>query len=143
MKFQRDISMPLVETYTLYAFLNRNDIYHKFANNFMSKMNKGEFEAKFSSVSLIEIQLIYKSKEIEYEFEADLVELQRIKNIEWAPLNTASSLTAIYLRKKYSLSFFDSLHVGIAINFDRQIISQDSEYDKIKGLNRIPLTSFT
>ncbi|KKL66894.1 hypothetical protein LCGC14_2140420 [marine sediment metagenome] len=143
MKFQRDISMPLVETDTFYAFLNRNDIYHKFANNFMSKINKGEFEAKFSSVSLIEIQLIYKSKEIEYEFEADLVELQRIKNIEWAPLNTASSFTAIYLRKKYNLSFFDSLYVGIVINFDKQIISQDSEYDKIKGLNRIPLTSFT
>ena len=135
--------MPLVETDTFYAFLNRNDIYHKFANNFMSKINKGEFEAKFSSVSLIEIQLIYKSKEIEYEFEADLVELQRIKNIEWAPLNTASSFTAIYLRKKYNLSFFDSLYVGIVINFDKQIISQDSEYDKIKGLNRIPLTSFT
>ena len=135
--------MPLVETDTLYAFLNRNDIYHKFANNFMTKINKGEFEAKFSSVSLIEIQLIYKSKEIEYEFEADLVEFQRIKNIEWAPLNTASCLTAIYLRKKYNLSFFDSLHVGIAINFDRQIISQDSVYDKIKGLNRIPLTNFT
>ena len=109
----------------------------------MTKINKGEFEAKFSSVSLIELQLIYKSKEIEYEFETDLVELQRIKNIDWAPLDTTSTLTAIHLRIKYNLSFFDSLHVGIAINIDKQIISQDSEYDKIKGLNRIPLTIFT
>ncbi len=109
----------------------------------ITKINKGEFEAKFSSVSLIELQLIYKSKEIEYEFEADLVELQRIKNIGWAPIDTASSLTAIYLRKIYNLSFFDSLHIGIAINIDKQIISQDSDYDKIKGLNRIPLTTFT
>jgi predicted nucleic acid-binding protein len=109
----------------------------------MIKINKGEFEAKFSSVSLIELQLIYKSKEIEYEFEADLVELQRIKNIDWVPLDTTGSLTAIYLRKKYNLSFFDSLHIGIAISIDKQIISQDSDYDKIKGLNRIPLTNFT
>ncbi|KKK45700.1 hypothetical protein LCGC14_0887470 [marine sediment metagenome] len=135
--------MPLIETDTLYAFLNRNDAYHKFANNIMIKINKGEFEAKFSSVSLIELQLIYKSKEIEYEFESDLVELQRIKNIDWAPLDTSGSLTAMYLRKKYDLSFFDSLHIGIAISIDKQIISQDSDYDKIKGLNRIPLTNFT
>ncbi len=135
--------MPLIETDTLYAFLNRNDAYHKFANNIMTKINKGEFEVKFSSVSLIELQLIYKSKEIEYEFEADLVELQRIKNIDWAPLDTTGSLTAIYLRKKYNLSFFDSLHVGIAINLDKQIISQDKEYDNIAGLKRIPLNSFS
>lgn len=134
--------MPLIETDTLYAFLNRNDAYHEFANKLIYKITKSQFQAIFSSVTLIELQLIYKSKEIEYEFEADLVELQRIKNVEWAALDTTCSLTAIYLRKKYDLSFFDSLHVGIAINLDKQIISQDSEYDKIKGLKRIPLSTF-
>ena len=86
--------------------------------------------------------MIYKSKEIEFEFEFDLVELQRIKNLEWAPLDPISSLTAIHLRKKHNLSFFDSLHVGIAINLDKKIISEDIEYDKVSGLTRIPLSSF-
>lgn len=135
--------MPLIETDTLYAFLNSNDVNHKFANNVILRVNDGELEAKFSSVSLIELQLIYKSKEIEYEFEFDLVELQRIKNVVWAPLDTISSLTAIHLRKKYNLSFFDSLHVGIAINLDKQIISQDKEYDNVIGLTRISFNSFT
>ncbi len=135
--------MPLIETDLLYSFLNANDINHKFANNIMLQVNSGELVVKFSSVSLIELQLIYKSKKIEYEFELDLVELQRIKNIEWALLDTISSLTAIYFRKKYNLSFFDSLHVGIAINLDKQIISQDKEYDNIAGLKRIPLNYFS
>ncbi|MBY8985042.1 MAG: PIN domain-containing protein [Candidatus Lokiarchaeota archaeon] len=134
--------MPLIETDLLYSFLNANDINHKFANNIILRVHNSELEVKFSSVSLIELQLIYKSKNIEYEFELDLVELQRIKNIEWALLDTISSLTAIHLRKKYNLSFFDSLHVGIAINLDKQIISQDKEYDKIMGLKRIPLKTF-
>ncbi len=135
--------MPLIETDLLYSFLNANDINHTFANNIILQVNSGDLAVKFSSVSLIELQLIYKSKNIEYEFELDLVELQRIKNIEWALLDTISSLTAIYLRKKYDLSFFDSLHIGIAINLDKQIISQDKEYDRITGLKRIPLNSFS
>jgi len=143
MKLKRGISMPLIETDTLYAFLNANDINHKFANNIIVRIHNSELEAKISSVSLIELQLIYKSKGIEYEFELDLVEIQRIKNIEWALLDALNSLTAIHLRKKYNLSFFDSLHVGIAINLDKQIISEDKEYDNINGLKRIPITSFS
>ena len=135
--------MPLIETDLLYSFLNANDINHTFANNIILQVNSGDLAVKFSSVSLIELQLIYKSKNIEYEFELDLVEFQRIKNIEWALLDIISSLTAIHLRKKYNLSFFDSLHVGIAINLDKQIISQDKEYDRITGLKRIPLNDFS
>ena len=134
--------MPLIETDTIYAFFNKNDPYHEFADTIFNMINNGELTVKISSVSLIEMQLIYKSKEIEYEFEMDLIDLQRINNIDWAPLDVASSLTAIHFRKKYDLSFFDSLHVGIAINLDKQIISQDKIYDNIAGLKRIPLTDF-
>ena len=135
--------MPLIETDLLYSFLNANDVNNKFATNAILRVNSGELEVKFSSVSLIELQLIYKSRNIEFEFELDLAELQRIKNVEWALLDPISALTAIHLRKKYNLSFFDSLHVGIAINLDKKIISQDKEYDVISGLKRIPLTTFS
>lgn len=134
--------MPLIETDTIYAFLNKNDAYHEFADTIFNMINDGKLSVKISSVSLIELQLIYKSKEIEYEFEMDLIDLQRINNINWASLDVTSSLTAIYLRKNYELSFFDSLHIGIAINLDKQIISQDKIYDKIPGLKRISLTDF-
>jgi len=134
--------MPLIETDTIYAFLNKNDIYHDYANIIFNMINNSELGVKISSVSLIELQLIYKSKEIEYDFELDLIDLQRINNIVWAPLDVSSTLTAIHLRRKYNLSFFDSLHVGIAINLDKQIISQDKGYDNIAGLTRIPLTNF-
>lgn len=135
--------MPLIETDLLYSFLNANDINHQFANNVILRVNSGDLEVKFSSVSLIELQLIYKSRNIEFEFELDLAEFQRIKNVEWAVLDPISALTAIHLRKKYNLSFFDSLHVGMAINLDKQLISQDKEYDLVSGLKRIPLTNFS
>jgi len=134
--------MPLIETDTIYSFLNKNDPLHKYADTIFNMINDGKLTVKISSVSLIEMQLIYKSKDIKYEFEMDLIDLLRIKNIDWAPLNVTSVLTAIHLRKKYELSFFDSLHVGIAFNLDKQIISNDKIYDNIAGLKRIPLADF-
>jgi len=142
MKLKRGIKMPLIETDTIYAFLNKKDNYHKYAYNIINQINEGILNVKISSACLIELQLVYKSKEIEYEFETDIIELQRINNVEWTILDVSSSLTAIHLRKRYDLSFFDSLHAGIAINLDKQIISQDKAYDNVAGLKRIPLTSF-
>lgn len=131
--------MPLIETDTIIGFLNKGDIFHEESNEIFEKISNGELDAEISSVSLIELQLIYKSKKIEYQFEFDLAEFQAIKNLKWAPLTVVSSLTAINLRKRYNLTFFDSLHVGIAFNLDMQIISQDKKYDNISGLKRIPL----
>ena len=73
--------MPLVETDTIIGFLNKKDRFHKEATLIFKKINQGELEAKISSVSLIELQLIYKSKNIEFQFEYDLAEFQAIKNI--------------------------------------------------------------
>jgi len=131
--------LPLIETDTIIGFLNKGDIFHEESNEIFEKISNGELDAEISSVSLIELQLIYKSKKIEYQFEFDLAEFQAIKNLKWAPLTVVSSLTAINLRKRYNLTFFDSLHVGIAFNLDNQIISQDKKYDNISGLKRIPL----
>ena len=134
--------MPLIETDTIIGFLNKRDKFHKEANLIFKKINKKQLDVVISSVSLIELQLIYKSKQIEFQFEFDLAEFQAIRNLEWAPLNIESSLAAINFRKRYDLTFFDSLHVGIAINLDKQIISQDKKYDNIAGLKRIPLMDF-
>ncbi|MGV9172651.1 MAG: type II toxin-antitoxin system VapC family toxin [Promethearchaeia archaeon] len=131
--------MPLIETDTIIGFLNKGDRFHREASFIFRKIHQGELDLAISSASLIELQLIYKSKNIEFKFEYDLAEFQAINNLRWAPLNVQSSLTALNFRKRYNLSFFDSLHVGIAINLDKKIIAQDKRYDDIKGLEKISL----
>lgn len=134
--------MPLIETDVIIGFLNRGYRYHREARLLFEKISQGELKASISSVSLIEMQLIYKSKEIEFQFEFDLAEFQAINNLKWAPLDVKSSLSAISFRKRYNLSFFDSLHVGIAVNLDKRIISEDKKYDNISGLSKISLKDF-
>ena len=91
---------------------------------------------------MIELNYIYKKYNLENEFEKDLGNLQAIRNIEWAPLNIRNFLTALIIYKTYKISFYNSLHAGIAINLDRVIITQNMEFDVIAGLKRIPLSDF-
>lgn len=134
--------MPLIESDTIVAFLNDKDPFHNNAKEIFKRINSGKLNAKISSVSLIELQLIYKSKQIEYQFEKDLIEFQSIKNLEWASLSIEGCLSAFYVRKTYGLTFFDSLHIGIALNLDKLIISQDQKYNSISGLKKIPINDF-
>ena len=134
--------MPLIETDTIYAFLNSKDKYHENASLLLKNISEGKFIAFFSSVSLIELNYIYKTHKIEQELEIDLANLQAIKNIKWANINIRTFLTALSITKSYKISFFNSLHAGIAINFDSIIISENEEFDSIMGLRRIPLSTF-
>lgn len=134
--------MPLVETDTIYAFLNKKDKYHKCASYIFKKINEGVFNAKFSIISLIELKYIYKNYNIENEFEIDIGNLQGIKNIEFALLNIENFLTALRLYRIHNINFYNSLHAGIAINLDSLIISEDKEFDIVSGLKRIPLSDF-
>ena len=136
------ISLPLIETDTIFAFINKKDKYHTNAFNLIKKINNGFFQADFSSISLIELNFIYKKFHLENEFEIDLGNLQGIKNIKWAPLNIRNFLTALIINKTYNIPFYNSLHAGIAINLDRVIITQNTDFDVIAGLSRMPLSDF-
>lgn len=134
--------MPLVETDTIYAFLNKNDKNHECASFLFKKIHEGIFTAKLSIISLLELNYIYKKHDIESEFENDVGNLQGIKNIDWAPLNIKSFLTALNLYRTHNMSFYNCLHAGIAINLDNSIISEDDEFNSIPGLKRISLSDF-
>ncbi len=134
--------MPLIDTSTIYAFLNNNSEFHEYATRVMEKINKGKDLINISTVSIVELHFIYKAHGVNEGFEKDLSELRSLRNLVWAPLDVASTLTAMALKKAYKLSFFNALHAGIAINLDKQIISQDKEFDQVKGLIKISLVSF-
>ena len=134
--------MPLVETETIFAFLNKKDKYHKYGSYIFKKIDEGIINVKLSIISLIELNYVYKKHGIENEFEIDIGNLQGIRNIDWAPLNIKSFLTALSLYRMRKLNFYNCLHAGIAINLDGVIISEDNEFDLISGLKRIPLSDF-
>ncbi len=90
-----------------------------------------------SSVALIEMSLIYRSRSMESELEEDLRLLLSLFNGRTTQLTPLEAMRAVWIRRKYDLSFFDSLHAALAMSLDSTIALFDEAYDEVEGLRRI------
>lgn len=131
--------MPIIELDLLIALVNREDGLHESASRLFEAAAKGRIgKITIAASALIEYELILRSRGYsEEDIAADIKALTKIKNIEEAPINSKVILAASSLRKKYPLTYFDSLHAATAILHDREIISTDKAYREIKELKTI------
>ncbi|MFP3951967.1 MAG: type II toxin-antitoxin system VapC family toxin [Candidatus Bathyarchaeia archaeon] len=128
--------MPLLETDLIFAYLNREDKHHKAAKAVFDEVKEGK-ELSISSLSMVEIELIYKSNSLERHLTPHIAALSNLPNVTYIPLSVDIVLTSIYLRENHSLSFFDSHYAATALQEDAEIISTDQAYSKIPGLVHI------
>ena len=134
--------MPLLENDVLFAYLNEYDSNHKVADTLFQKLRNGEVIVEISSVSLIEMELVYKSEKREDTLLKDLAAVAALPNVKYLALTPESTMTATYLRQTLPLTFFDSHYAATALQNDRRIISFDQAYDKVPGLQRIDPSTF-
>jgi len=57
--------MPLLENNVIFAYLNEYDPNHLIAERIFKRLQDGEISVHISSVSLIEMELIYRSEGME------------------------------------------------------------------------------
>jgi len=129
--------MPLLENDVIFAYLNEYDPNHPIAERIFRKLQEGEISVHISSVSLIEMELIYRSERMEEKLLRDLAALAALPHVEYVPLTPDTAVASVYLRQTLNLSFFDSHYAATALSLDRKIISFDKAYDKVPGLTRI------
>ena len=128
--------MPLLETDLIWAFLNRDDRYHNDAKKIFNSIKQGS-RYIVSSLSLIELELIYKSNNLEEHLAQHIAALSTLPHISYANLSVDIVLSSIYLRDTHGLSFFDSHYAATALQGDAQIMSTDQSYEKVPGLKRL------
>jgi len=129
--------MPLLENDVIFAYLNEYDPSHKIAERIFKKMQKGEVGVEISSVSLIEMELTYRSEKMEDSLLKDLAAVAALPNVRYIALTPDVAVASAYLRQTLNLTFFDSHYAATALNLDRKIISFDQAYDAVPGLTRI------
>ncbi len=129
--------MPLLENDLVFAYLNEYDMKHPVAERIMEKLRTGEAHVEISSVSLIEMELIYRSERMENRLLRDLAALAALPNTRYIPLTPDIAVASTYLRQTLNLTFFDSHYAATALNLDGKIISFDQAYDSIPGLTRV------
>jgi predicted nucleic acid-binding protein len=128
--------MPLIENDVIFAYLNERDPNHKIAERILQKLQNGNIKLELSSVSLLEMELIYRSEGVERKLLKDLAAVAALPNVRYVPLTPDVAVTSAYLRQTLDLSFFDSHYAATALNCDRTIISFDQSYEKVPGLTR-------
>ena len=129
--------MPLLENDVIFAYLNEYDKHHHIAERIFQKLKNGEIKVEISSVSLIEMELIYKSEKIEEKLLEHLAALAVLPTVNYIALTPDIAVTSVYLRQTSNLTFFDSHYAATALKIDRKIISFDKSYDSVPGLIRI------
>ncbi len=118
------------------------DIHHKEA---VAVLRKHARKLKLSPHSLLELDMLVKAGRLKlkpvncYKSLERLLEYYGVAIAEARPRHIA---VAWQLRQRYTmLSYFDSLHAAVSIDFDEPITSYDKVYTGISGLNYIPLSS--
>ncbi|RLI42956.1 hypothetical protein DRO59_02470 [Candidatus Bathyarchaeota archaeon] len=129
--------MALLENDTIFAYLNEYDPNHATAERIFQKLEKGDIQVEISSVSLIEMELIYRSEKMEDKLLKHLAAVAALPNVKYIALTPDVAVASVYLRQTLNLTFFDSHYAATALNLDRTIISFDKAYDKVPGLTRI------
>jgi len=128
--------MPLLENDVIFAYLNIRDKHHETSEKIFDALKKGDLTVDVSSVSMLELELVYRSQGIEDKLLGHLAALTALSNVRYVPLTPDLVLTSVYLRQTLGLIFFDSHYAATALNLDRHIISTDKSYDTVPGLTR-------
>ena len=131
--------MPLLETDLIFAYLNTQDNHHQTAKTLFKEIKKGK-HVNISPITLIELELLYKTNKIEHHLTPHITALTTLPNTTYTPLTPETILTAITLRQEHNLTFFDSHYAATALQTDQQIISTDQNYSNIPGLTHIDPT---
>ena len=129
--------MTLLENDVVFAYMNERDPHHAVAEEVFNKLRTAKIQVDISSVSLIEMELIYRSEKRENYLLKDLAAMAALPNVTYVALTPDVAVASVYLRQTLDLAFFDSHYAATALNRDRRIISFDQAYDKVPGLMRV------
>ena len=129
--------MTLMENDVIFAYMNESDENHQAAVKIFQKLREGKLRVDISGITLLEMELIYRSQRRESELLKVMSALLSLPNVGFIPLTPEIVITSIRLREKIGLSFFDSHHAATALYLDGRIISFDEAYDKVPGLVRM------
>jgi len=132
--------MPVADTELIFA-LNPRDPKHEDA---LRKIKETP-GLVVPDTAILEFQVVLRSRgRTASQVKIALLALRQIlsqyKVREVSTLNTGLLVNQCELEEKYGLSYFDSLIAASALALDKRIVSDDRAFDKIPGLERIPLS---
>ncbi|RLF17875.1 MAG: hypothetical protein DRZ82_09280 [Thermoprotei archaeon] len=133
--------MPVADTELLFL-LNPKDPRYKHALRILDELGS---TLLVPDVALMEFEITLRSRNIEWEkVRKALLAIRGILDdygiMEVKTIDSLMLIRHIELMENYGLSYFDSLIAASALKIDNTIVSDDKDFDKVRGLKRIPIT---
>lgn len=129
--------MPMIETDTLVALINKHDPNHEAVLQCLEQVGR----LKLSPYTLLELDLIIRSGRLQLadyaKFYEYLGEALAYYNVAPTTVRPDHFPQARQLRDKYGLTYFDSLHASAAILENEPLISTDKAYTAVEELKHI------
>ncbi len=131
--------MPIIELDMLIAFVNKADKLHSIAVRIFEAIISGRLgNVAVPTSAYMEYELVLKSRGYsEDTILSDIDAFRKIRNLGEVPLTSEVLIKASELRKKYGITYFDSLHAASALLHDKKIISKDRAYREIRELKTL------
>ncbi|MHA1363959.1 MAG: type II toxin-antitoxin system VapC family toxin [Candidatus Freyarchaeota archaeon] len=134
--------MPVADTELIFA-LNPNDRKHSAALEALTI--KG---LEVLDTALLEFRAVLRARGRKASEVASAVEslsyiLKRSGVREAHTLNTGLIINQAEIEEKYGLTYFDSLIAASTLKLDGVVVSDDADFDRVPGLERIPITPET
>ncbi len=135
----------LVETDFLFG-LNPEDRLHKYVIRLISLHKRKKLQCYLAGTALFEFRTVLYSHGLKSSdvHEAFLIILNTLEenDVDVISVRPKHILSADYLRTRYpELTFFDSLHAGVALEEGIPLASYDRIYERIEEISWINLTT--
>ena len=128
----------LIESDLLLASIKKEDRLKPIAKRILDGIDSGKLEGIYASVVTIqEIVFWFYNRQLLGDMIIAVNALIHLKNVEWVGLTPDICLAASALMNEYKVSPFDAYHVATAISKDKEIVSTEHIYDRIKGVKRV------
>jgi len=132
----------LIETDLLFAYLKATDWLKPVASEIMKQIERGQLSPVQASATVLHelfyVQIEYLSLDVTIGNSAKIMALS---NLELLAATAETYVSSMALMKTYAISsIFDAIHAATALGAsakDNKIISTDTVFDRIPGLERI------
>jgi len=133
--------MPVADTEVLFALSPRDPRHPQ-----VLELLKGQADVIAPDTAMLEFQIVLRARgKKPAEVKAALLALREaLTHFNVEEMKTMDSgLLALQceLEEKHKLSYFDGLIAASALTLDRKLISNDEAFDRVPGLERLPLST--
>ena len=130
--------MPVVDTEFLFG-LGPKDANHEAT---MKALSRGDLSVP--SAAMLEFQQVLRARGRKPQDVAEAIsairKIMEENDVQEGPwINSSTLVLQCEIEVEYGLSYFDSLIAATAMITGEDVISNDEDFDRIKGLTRIPL----